>query len=258
MTREEVHGLLSKVPGMTEELTGRLFDAGFTDRQKLYDASVRDLEAVNGIDPTMANNIQSIVRKGALAGEAKAEEKPGAEAQAAAGKPAKGGVMGMINGILNAITGILKKVIATVKKLIGGLTGKKKEAAAPVAAGTKVSEAPPEPAAPAPPAASTPASPIPEKGPEPSPPGTAAPPVSTAPPPPFAVPSVPATPAPGHVVSEAAVGVLIRTFDITEADARALVAAGFTDVEKVRRADLISLAEVEGITLSTAKRIQSK
>jgi hypothetical protein len=46
-------------------------------------------------------------------------------------------------------------------------------------------------------------------------------------------------------------------FDIDESAAMALIGAGYTEVMKVREADLIQLAEIDGITLSVAKKIKS-
>jgi len=258
MTKEEVHGLLMRVPGMTEELAGRLFDAGFTDRQKLYDASTSELDAVEGIDASMANNIQSIVRKGVLVGDAKKEEAPAQGAQTEGAKKPAAGIMGMVMGIVNAIIGLIKRILDAV---IGVFKGKKApEGAASAASAPKVSEAPPEPAPPSPPDTQA-APPTPAQ----TPPSAPAPARATAAPAPTAAPSAGRTSTPSnaghddhHPRLEETISALVKAFEITEAEAQSLALAGFTDVERVRKADLISLAEVDGITLATAKKIQSK
>ncbi|HID74133.1 MAG TPA: hypothetical protein EYP43_03685 [Thermoplasmata archaeon] len=267
MTREEVHSLLLKVPGMTEEIAGRLFDAGFTDRDRLYNATVAEFEGVEGIDTVMANNIQSIVRKGVISSETKEESgvAEGVEEETKESAP-EGGVLGMImgivNGILDAIKGILGTILGKAKgaKTAYPSTGDAEtapEAGADRAAPGTTPEAPAEPTPPPPPEA--PAAGTQETG-SPTPPpatgeATPAPSTESAPLPTSAESAASSGPT---AVPEEAVRALREAFEIEESAARSLVAAGYVDVESVRSADIIDLAEVDGITLAVAKRIKAK
>jgi len=254
MSKDEVYGLLMRVPGMTEELAGKVFDAGFADKDKLYQASVGELEAVEGIDYAMANNIQSIVRKGVLVGDVSKEE--AAEGTADPAEEKKGTP---VDGIMGMVTGLIDSIMDIIKKIIGSITGGKKEAK-PVAEAAP--ETPAEPAAPESPA--EPAAPA-EAPPAEAPPAEAPPVETPAPEPapapvPEPVPEPAPEPAPAPTTGDAIEGTIVKikgAFDIDESAAMALIGAGFTDVAKIREADLIQLAEIEGITLSVAKKIKS-
>ncbi len=62
-TRSEIVNILMMIEGMDQETARRIFNAGFKDEERLYDASISDLTRIEGIDDEFANRIQAYFRK---------------------------------------------------------------------------------------------------------------------------------------------------------------------------------------------------
>ncbi len=57
----DLNAILAKVPGMDDDRTGALKDAGFDSVEKIKEATTRELAAIDGISPTLARKIKTEV-----------------------------------------------------------------------------------------------------------------------------------------------------------------------------------------------------
>lgn len=233
MTREEVLEVLMKVPRMTEELADRIYNSGYTDKQKLYDATVEDLKSVEGVDEEMATDIQSLVRKGVLPDQHEELEGP-TEERKQEGVGRKTGAekildqtMGLINKGIEQVKLLTKKVLAVVRPSEKEAPSEGETTEPGSESGVKIEEVPEE-------EGGVKQEVVEESG---------------------EVKEESEKPDTGDSEEEI-VRSFMEAFGIEEDAARSLLRAGYRDLESARAADIIDLAEIDGLTLADAKRIK--
>lgn len=241
MTADEIRGVLKDVPDLTDEMINGLVTAGLDTKDKLYEAAVADLKAVEGIDDAIADNIQSVVRKGTIVQEEGSETTDGedAEGESKAEEKKPEGVMGIVDGVTKAAKSTIGSTLGMLKGMTGGSKKpeEKKEEA-------PVTEEPPKEEA---------LKEEPKPEPEPEPKVEEEKPVEPVPEPEVKIEDIPDPVTPEidqKLVERIAIGL-----NISELESKLLIEAGFKSIEEIKAADLMDLASIDGITLSLARKI---